>query len=423
MRGAPSLAKQFKGLINVSGASIDRVIQWIIKTGGMPSSTGKDPAGHMLFIRDMYPEIYEQTYKFLNVLDYLNLRLTGRFCATFDSILTSWVTDNRNPDQIKYDPALVKRSGIDGEKLPEIVPCTEVIGNLKEELRNQLGLSGEIMVVAGSIDTTAAAVGSGAVDDFATHLYLGTSSWLATHVPYKKTDIVASLASVPCAVPHRYLLIALQATAGGNLSFLKNNVLYHKDELLREENVPNVYQIMDRIAEQVPAGSNGVIYTPWIWGERAPVEDRNLRAGLYNLSLHNTRADIIRAFLEGVAFNTRWMLKPVEGFIGRKVDQIRLVGGGGNSNIWCQIFADIMNVEIAQIQDPIQANARGAAFIAAVGLHEIHFEDIPQLVQISRRYSPTESSRQLYNERYSIFLEIYKQMHGIYRKLNNSPHH
>ncbi len=87
------------------------------------------------------------------------------------------------------------------------------------------------------------------------------------------------------------------------------------------------------------------------------------------------------------------------------------------------IFAEIMNVEIVIFLGMIQANARGAAFIAAVGLNEINFEDIPQLVQISSRYSPTESTRQLYNERYSIFLEIYKQMHGIYRKLNNSPHH
>jgi xylulokinase len=91
MRGAASLAKQFGGWINVSGARVDKVANWIRLTGGMPSSTGKDPAGHMLFIRDMFPEVYEKTYKFLNVLDYLNLRLTGRFCATFDSILTTGI--------------------------------------------------------------------------------------------------------------------------------------------------------------------------------------------------------------------------------------------------------------------------------------------------------------------------------------------
>ena len=124
---------------------------------------------------------------------------------------------------------------------------------------------------------------------------------------------------MPCAVPGRWLLTALQATAGGNLTFLRDNVLYHHDELLTEERLPDVFKIFDRMAERVPPGSNGVIYTPWIYGERAPVDDRALRAGLYNLSLDNTREDIVRAFLEGVALNTRWLMKPVEKFLGRPV--------------------------------------------------------------------------------------------------------
>ena len=151
--------------------------------------------------------------------------------------------------------------------------------------------------------------------DYAAHLYIGTSSWLAAHVPFKKTDIVSSLASVPCAIPGRYLLTALQATAGGNLTFLRDKILYHKDELLQEEHVPDVYKIMDRIAERTPAGSHGVLYTPWIYGERAPVEDATVRAAIYNLSLENSREDIIRAVLEGVAFNTRWLLRPFEKFL------------------------------------------------------------------------------------------------------------
>jgi xylulokinase len=214
------------------------------------------------------------------------------------------------------------------------------------------------------------------------------------------------------------LLTALQATAGGNLTFLRDNILYHNDELLREANAPDVFKIMDRIAESVPAGSNGVIYTPWIWGERAPVDDRTLRGGLYNLSLHNTRADIIRAVLEGVAFNTRWLVGPVERFMGRAAQQINLVGGGGTSDVWCQIFADVLNMEVRQVIDPIQANARGAAFIAAAGLGEIAFADVPDLVTFKRTYTPSPHNQRLYDNRYGSFLEIYKQMNGFYRKLN-----
>jgi xylulokinase len=419
MRGAPYLHKQFKGLVNVTGVGLRNTLRWLRLTGGMPSMTGKDPAAHMLLIRERFPEVYEQTYKFLNVLDFLNLRLTGRFAATFDSILTSWLTDNRNPDSIHYAPDLVHSCGVDSDKLPEIVPCSAVLGGLKADVAAALGLGADVQVVAGAIDNTAAAIGAGAVEDYLPHLYIGTSSWIAAHVPFKKTDIGSSLASVPCAVPGRYLLTALQATAGGNLTYLRDNILYHKDELLQEADVPDIFKVLDQIAARTPAGANGVLYTPWIWGERAPVDDKTLRAGLYNLSLNNTREDIIRAFLEGIAFNTRWLLAPMEKFLGRKVPSINIVGGGAQSDVWCQIFADVMGVEIKQVADPIYANARGAAWIGAVGMGEISFADVPALVQFKHTYTPDEKNQALYNERFAVFTQIYRQMKNVYKRLNS----
>jgi xylulokinase len=418
MRGAPHLKKQLGGGLEIDGAGILKVFQFIRLTGGMPSMTGKDPAGHMLLLRETRPEIYARTYKFLNVLDFLNLRLTGRFAATFDSIVTSWVTDNRLPDAIHYDERLIAMLGLDSAKLPEIVPCSEVLGTLRKDVAEALGLSADVMVVAGAIDNTAAAIGAGAVNDFDLHLYIGTSSWMTAHVPFKKTDIFSSMASIPCAVPGKYLLTALQATAGGNLTFLRDNILYHKDELLQEADVPDIFKVLDQIAERVPAGSNGVLYTPWIWGERAPVDDKAARAGLYNLSLNNTREDIIRAFLEGIAFNTRWLLKPVEGFLGRKAKSINIVGGGAQSDVWCQIFADVMNVEIKQVSDPMYANARGAAWIAAAGLGEISFADLPTLVEFKDVYRPNSANRAVYDEKFEIFQQVYKQMKPVYRRLN-----
>ena len=418
MRGAPYLREHFRGLVNLTGAGLRNTLRWIRLTGGMPSMTGKDPAAHMLLIRECFPEIYEKTYKFLNVLDYMNLRLTGRFTATFDSILTSWVTDNRDPDAIRYSPALVRACGVEGDKLPEIVPCTAVLGKLKPEVVAALDLDPDVQVVAGAIDTTAAAIGSGAVEDYALHLYIGTSSWMAAHVPFKKTDAIASLASLPCAVPGRYLMTALQATAGGNLTYLRDNILYHKDELLQEADVPDIFKVLDQIAARTPAGSNGVLYTPWIWGERAPVEDKTLRAGLYNLSLYNTREDVIRAILEGIAFNTNWLLAPAEKFLGRKVASINLVGGGAQSDVWCQIFADVMNLEIHQVKDPVQSNARGAAWIGAMGLGAISFTDIPKLVEFTGTYQPNPSNRAIYTERFEVFKQVYQQMKPVYHRLN-----
>ncbi len=418
MRGAPALARQFRGFVNYSGVSLPRIRRWIRLTGGMPSPTGKDPAAHMLFVRDAFPDVYERTFKFLNVLDYLNLRLTGRFVATDDSILTSWVTDNRRPGRVRYDDRLVRDCGIAADKLPEIVRCTDVLGTLSAAAAAALGLPATTPVVAGAIDNTAAAIGSGAVDDFATHLYIGTSSWLAAHVPFKKTDVLTGIASVPCAVPGRWLLTAMQSTAGGNLTFLRDNVLYHHDELLTEESLPDVFKIFDRMADRVPAGSNGLIYTPWIWGERAPVDDRALRAGLYNISLDTTREDIVRAFFEGVALNTRWLLAPVAKFLGRPVRAINLVGGGGQSAVWSRIFADVLGVEVRQVRDAIQANARGAAWIAAVGLGEIAFHDVPGLVGIDQVFEPQAAQHAVYDERFAAFVELHKRLRRLYRRIN-----
>ena len=417
-RSAPYLKQQFRGPVNYQGVSLGRVLRWISLTGGMPSLTGKDPAGHMLLVKQRFPAVYERTYKFLNVLDYLNLRLTGCFNATFDSILTSWVTDNRRPDSIHYDPSLVRDCGVAADKLPDIVPCSRILGALTPQAAEDLGLGGAVEVIAGAIDTTAAAIGSGAVADYMPHLYIGTSSWIAAHVPFKKTDISASLASIPCAMPGRYLLIALQATAGGNLTFLRDNLFFHQDELLQDCAIPDLFEVLDQIAGRSPAGANRLLYTPWIWGERAPVEDASVRGGLYNLSINHTREDVVRAMLEGIAFNTRWLMKSVHTFLGRETPSMQFIGGGAQSDLWCQIFADILNVEIRQVKDPIQANVRGAAWIAAAALGEMALPEAAARVEIRRAYTPNPRYRALYDDRFHTFLQIYRQMKPIHQHLN-----
>ncbi len=418
MRGEDAVRRRAGGAIRVAGYGATKLLRWIRLTGGAPALSGKDPAGHMLFIKEAFPDIYRRTYKFLNALDYMNLRLTGRFTATPDSILTSWVTDNRKPDRIAYHPSLLKQSGIDPDKFPELVRCTDVLGPLQPAAAQELGLSPQTVVVAGAIDTTAAAVGSGAVGDYEPHLYIGTSSWIAAHVPFKKTDVASGIASVPCALSDRYLLIATQTSAGGNLTYLKERILYHQDELLQDENVPDVYKILDRIAERTPAGSRGLLYTPWLYGERCPVDEGTLRAGLFNLSLEHSREDVIRAFLEGVALNTRWMLKPVERFLGRPVRSINIAGGGGVSRVWCRIFADVLGVTIRQLKEPVQANAVGAAWIARVGLGEMSFADVAGRTDIREEFVPDADNAPVYNQAFQNFQEIHRRLGPLYRKIN-----
>ncbi|MBI5828904.1 MAG: xylulose kinase, partial [Chloroflexi bacterium] len=282
----------------------------------------------MLFIKRERPEIYRNTFKFLDVLDYVNFRLTGRYVTTCDSVVARWVTDNRDPERIVYHDGLIRASTIDRDKFPDICRSIDVLGPLQARVVDELGLKREVQVVAGAFDIPAAAIGSGALSNYAAHIYLGTSSWIAVHLPFKKTDLFSTMASLPCAMPDRFLLMAAQETAGGNLTWLRDNLLYHDDALLRAQKPGDFFAALNEVAAHTPAGSHGLIFTPWLYGERAPVDDGWIRAGIHNLSLENTRSDIVRAVMEGVAFNTRWILEPVEKFCGRAMGAINMIGGG-----------------------------------------------------------------------------------------------
>ena len=418
MRGAEAIRRRSKGRVfSVAGYDPVKLSRWIRRTGGAPALSGKDPAGHMAFIQEAWPGVYDRTYKFLNALDYMNLRLTGRFVATVDSILTSWVTDNRDPDNIRYDKKLVAQSGIAMEKLPDIVHCTDVIGPLWSLAAEELGLPANTLVVAGAVDNSAAAIGSGAVRDGEAHLYIGTSSWIGAHVPRKKTDMSAQIAAVPCAIKGRYLAVALQSSAGSNVRFLCDKILFHQDELAAQRPA-DIYPALDRIAASVPAGARGLIYTPWLCGERSPADDPSLRAGLLNMSLQHSREDIIRAFLEGVALNTRRMVAPVNRFLDKPLDHITLVGGGASSDVWCQIFADVLNIPVWQMEAPIQANAIGAALIGCVGIGALSFGDIPSLTRIRQVYTPDSARRIVYDEIFENFEFAYRRLAPLYRRLN-----
>ncbi|MFX1501800.1 MAG: FGGY-family carbohydrate kinase, partial [Promethearchaeota archaeon] len=270
------------------------------------------------------------------------------------------------------------------------VNTTDIIGNITNEVADKLGLDKSTKVIAGAADIPSAAIGSGAVRDFETHIYIGTSDWVICHIPFKKVDMFHNIGSVVSGIPGRYMIVNEQEIAGGTLSFLRDKILYHKDELLIEEAVPDVYKIFDRIVEKVPAGSNNLIFTPWLIGERCPIDDHTIRGGLYNISLEMSREHLIRAIFEGVAYNVKWAFTYVEKLIkkfvkkensemkkkGVIIPEVNIIGGGAQSNIWCQIFADVLNRTVKQVKDPIQANARGAAYIASVGLGYLKWDEI-----------------------------------------------
>lgn len=417
-RGAPYVTQMVGGLFKVQGYAPGKLARWIRLTGGVPAKAGKDPIAHILYLKHDQPEIYRRTYKFLEPVDYIGMRLSGRFAASFDSITLHWLTDNRAIQAVRYDDGLLALASIERAKLPDLEPANHILGNLRPEIARAWGLREDVQVVMGSPDVHSATIGSGAVRDYEPHLYIGTSAWLTCHVPFKKTDLLHNLAALPSAIPGRYLLTDEQECAGVCLQFLRDNLFFHQDELPTGEKPANAYKLFDQMVARTPAGSGKVIFMPWLYGERAPVDDPFVRGGFFNQSLVTTREHLVRAVFEGVAFNLRWLLQCVERFVGRQVDAIHMAGGGARSEVWCQIQADVLNRPILQMKDPIEVNLRGAALLASAALGYLRYEEIGEHVPVAATYMPNPAHRRIYDELFREFVLIYQNNRKVYARLN-----
>jgi xylulokinase len=417
-RGSTQIKKIVGGLFKVSGYGITNIIKWLKYTGGGPGLAGKDIIAHILWLKHEHPEIFAQTYKFLDCKDYLNFRLTGKIATSYDCGMFSWLVNTVDPTHFFHDPNLAKKFELDLNLLPELRHSIDILGTLSPNVASDLGLNPQTKVIMGAGDIATAAVGSGAIRDGEAHICIGSSSWIVTFSPKRRVDIFHMVGSIPSAIPQRFMTIGEQESAGINLTWLRDKILYNKDLLLQVENQPNVYKIFDKLVEEVPPGANNVIFTPWLFGERTPIEDHTIRGSLNNISLNTDRRHIIRAIFEGVAFNARWLLYFLEKMVHRTFDQITIVGGGGVSDVWCQIFADVLNRKICQVYQPKESNSIGCGFIGGVALGEITWDQIPNLVKIKHEFIPQESTRKTYDLLFHEFTQLYTHNKKMYQKLN-----
>lgn len=417
-RGAPAVREVVGGRLRVQGYDPRKLRRWIRLTGGAPARSGKDSIAHVLWLQREQPDVARATWLYLEPKDWLNYALTGVAVATHDSITLHWVTDNRRPDRVDYDPRLLATVGVPRAQLPTLVPATGVIGGLTPAAAEALGLPAGIPVAGGTPDVQSAALGSGAVRDHEGHLYVGTSSWITCHVPFKKTDLRHGVATLPSPLPGRYYVANEQETAGACLTWLRDRVLHADDALATPPAPADALERIDRLAATAPPGSNGVIFTPWLNGERTPLDDHRLRAGWHNLSLRTSRADLARAVLEGVALNSRWLLATVERFTARRFPWLHFIGGGARSEVWAQIMADVLGREIRVVEHPLDANVRGAALLGAVATGRASVEGFAAGARIARVHTPDPATARTYAELSRELRTIHDRTRGVYARLN-----
>lgn len=321
------------------------------------------------------------------------------------------MTDNRDINHIEYSESLIRKCGIDRAKLPELVPVNSVIGRVTPEIARRFGIPEDAEVIAGTPDLHSAAVGSGGVMDFSPHLYIGTSSWIVCHVPMKKADMFHNIASIPSAIPGRYMMANEQQTSGAALSYLKNKILFPGASVSFRE--------LDERASRIPAGCDGLFFLPWLNGERSPFDVNHMRGGFINMGLKHGQDHMIRAVMEGVAMNLGWLKGYTESYCGRKFESIRFIGGGAHSAVWSQILADVLGTPIDQMKDPLTANSKGTAALALVSIGAMDWVEVARKIEVKRRFEPNPAHRGLFEEKSRMFVKFFGRNSGWFRALNS----
>ncbi len=407
-RGGPAVRRRIGG--RVAGYDVRKLLPFIRATGGAPSLDGADPMGQRLVVTESLPEVDSATRWFCEPVDHITARLTGRATATAASMTGSWLVNLRRGRRLAYQRGLVRTAGADLDRLPPLVSLLSTVGPLTAEASAHLGLADRPQVITGLPDAHTAALGSGATADGAAHLSIGTTSWISCHVARPKTDVGDQMATIPGVWDDRFLVANNHETSGRALAWAR-------DALFGTEDPPS-FSELDAMAAAVPPGSGDVLFTPWLAGERSPMADKSARAGFHNVGLGATRPHLLRAVLEGVAFNDRWLHEAVEGFVGHRLDPVRMVGGGASSELWCRIHADVMDRTIEQVDRPLNAGLRGAALACGLALGAVRRDEVDSLVAIRRRFEPDPANRGVYDRLFAEYPGLYPAQKAMFRRIN-----
>lgn len=361
----------------------------------------------MMWLKEHRPELYQKTISFLAPKDYINFRMTGRMATDPETAAYMHCLDRRSKT---WSTELLSKAGIDLEKLPELLPSGTVIGENREE---SCGLALGTPVVMGIGDGGAATLGTGVIDPGEAYTILGTSSWVCAVTGSQAVDSRRSISKL------NYLDSTRDSgtmQAGGFSYNWLRNMLWEPGQAGGQD-----YALIDRLAAQSSPGAGGVLFLPYLFGERSPWWDSKLRASFLGMTAQTTRADLCRSVLEGVSIHLSLILNrilEVNRLSGIK--SMKLAGGGAKSPLWRQIFADVYGMPITTVEYPNEAGTLGVAVLAGVSLGM--YPDITVIQEFQRVTGITEpdSANVMFYRRLSeLFREAVEQLSGINHALTD----
>lgn len=410
----------------VFGGNVFKVLKSVMITKAAALSV-KDPVWKYKWVEKHEPEIFSKVYKWLDAKDYLICKSSGAFIMTPDSAFLTMLYDFRDGKE-GWSPEICHMFGVNMDHLPEIHKSHDQVGTVTAKAAEELGLVEGIPVFAGGGDVSLIAVGSGAVREGEVHAYMGTSGWVSTIIKQKKLDLSHMIAGMPGADPISYNFVAELETAGKCLEWVKEHlaqdeigVYLEKKQIYgdAESVFKSLYDYMMHCVKEVPPGSGGVIFTPWLHGNRCPFEDADARGMFFNISLETGKTELIHAVLEGVCYHLRWQLEATDAQV-KTQPAIRFVGGGALAPLTCQILADVCGRTVETVESPQNVGSAGAAATMAVGLGIIkHLEDAKDMIHLSATYTPDPAKHAAYEKYYQAFKALYPANKKVFHALNN----
>ena len=415
-----------KGIIKVSGCSLYKLTRnLVVNYAGSTSS--KDPVWKYKWVENNEPAVFNKMYKWLDIGDYLTSRCTGRIVRTADSAFATFLYDTRKGKE-GWNKGLLKMYKVNPDHMPDIIDCTDLAGPLTKKAAEELGLVEGIPVFGGGGDTTFVNIGAGCTRPGDTHIYVGTSGWVSTYMDHQTVDINAMITGVLSARHGYFNYYAELETAGKCFEWVMNHLALDEVGIyLNNAKVPDdiegkytsLYDYLSDEVSKVPPGANGVIFTPWLHGNRCPFEDSNAGGMFFNIRIENGKRDMIRAVLEGICYHLRWLLECEEKRV-KTSDPIRFVGGGALSPVTCQMLSDITGRTIETVYNTQEVGAVGAALVAASGIKNTDVLELSRrLVKVNRVYIPDASNKGVYERNYEVFKKLYRNNAESFKKMNS----
>lgn len=362
-----------------------------------------------MWIKKHQPEIYEQTYKFLNAKDYIVYKLTGKFFTDYSDANSMTCFDLKN---LCWSREIVEASGIDYGKLPDLAASTACIGNVTLQAAQETGLAESVKVIMGAGDGVAANVGAGSVEPGRAYCCLGTSAWVAATSEKPVLDSEKRIVCWAHAIPGMYSPNGTMQYAGGSYAWA-NRVLCKEEKLLAELDGRSSYELMNREIESCAKGAGGVVFLPYLMGERAPRWNPNAKGVFFGMTGSTTKEQILRSVLEGIVMNLGICLDILQE--STPIDRMLLIGGAARNSAWQTTIADIFDREIRVPYCLEEANSMGAAVIAGVGSGIYKdFSAIEKFIRIRKTILPSEDNKEIYCPAKEKFEALYQALKPLF---------